>query len=218
MHINRVDPNLKNRDKSSNKENFDNNYQENEENPEHQPEFYKFLRFHSDTVTQLAFNPNNKQLLSSSNDNTVLIWDLNNLVTKPKRAVGHKSLVNDLSVSSTGFYFATASSDETVRIWANTDDISTKDNIQSQVFKHNSAPVKSVDFSCDSKIICTGSDDKTVKIINIADKRLLANLAGHQNWVKCVRFSRDSKLIASSSDDKTVKVWDVVKKTIAYYL
>lgn len=178
----------------------------------HQPEYLRTLRYHADTVSQIVFNPNNKQLISSSNDNSVLVWNLFNLNTKPKRLLGHKSFINDLSISPTGTLIATASSDETVRIWSNTDDFTTSP-VQSQIFKHNSAPVKSVDFNSDSSLIVTGSDDKSVKIINISDKKVLANFTNaHSNWVKCVRFSKDSKLVASSSDDKTVKFWDVNKR------
>jgi centriolar protein POC1 len=125
--------------------------------------------------------------------------------------MGHKSLINDLAVSPTGTTLASASSDHTVRIWSNLDD---GDQTQCQILKHNSAPVKSVDFSCDSRLLTTGSDDKSVKIISINDKKVLANLTGHTNWVKCVRFSHDAKLIASSSDDKNVTLWDVNRKIL----
>ena len=182
------------------------------------PSFCRNLKYHSDTVSMLAFNSNNKQLVSSSFDNHVLIWDLTNPSKKPLIGEGHKSLINDISLSPSGFMFATASSDHTVRIWSNTNDYSSQEGkIQSQVIKFNSSPVKSVDFSCDSRLICTGSDDKSVKIISVADKKLQANLTNaHKNWVKCTRFSRDSKIIASSSDDKTLKIWDVTKKTLCY--
>ncbi len=145
-----------------------------------------------------------------------MVWDLTaNSQSKPKRLVGHKSLVNDLAISPTGFQLASASSDHTVRVWSN---ILEEEETQCTVIKHNSAPVKSVDFSCDSKLLVTGSDDKSVKIINVADKKLSATLTSHTNWIKCVRFSQDAKLIASSSDDKTVKIWDVNKKTLNYTL
>jgi centriolar protein POC1 len=91
-----------------------------------------------------------------------------------------------------------------------------EEDTQCTVIKHNSAPVKSVDFSCDSRLIVTGSDDKTVKIISVADKKLVGTLTSHTNWVKCVRFSQDAKLIASASDDKTVKLWDVNKRILNY--
>lgn len=157
-------------------------------------------------------------MVSSSYDNTLLIWNLMEPNLKPKKLSGHKSLVNDLSISPTGFLIASASSDHTVRIWSNIIDDKDYNNGQSQILKHNSAPVKSVDFSCDSKLIATGSDDKTVKLINVADRRLLANLLGHSNWVKCVRFSQDSRLLASTADDKSVRLWDVNKGVLNYSL
>ena len=150
-------------------------------------------------------------MISSSYDNTILVWNMDGFVNfKPKKLLGHKSLINDVAISPTGLLIASASSDCTVRIWSNS---SEDDPLQScLIFKHNSLPVKSVDISCDSKLIVTGSDDKTVKIIKISDKKVLANFAAHSNWVKCVRFSKDSRLIVSASDDKTVKLWDVTRQ------
>jgi WD40 repeat protein len=40
---------------------------------------------------------------------------------KPKKLDQHKSLVNDISISSHGTLIASASSDHTVRIWSNTE-------------------------------------------------------------------------------------------------
>ena len=182
-----------------------------------QPEFAKLLKYHGDTIPMMVFNPNNKQLISCSFDKNVLIWDLTNLKKLPKVGRGHTSLINDISMAPNGNFYATASSDHTIRIWSATDDYTTAGkNISSQVIKMNETPVKSIDISCDSRLIVTGADDKTVKLISINDKKLQANLLGHTNWVKTVRFSRDSLLVASGSDDKTLKLWDTFKKKLVY--
>jgi len=182
-----------------------------------QPEFAKLLKYHGDTIPMMVFNPNNKQLISCSFDKNVLIWDLTNLKKLPKVGRGHTSLINDISMAPNGNFYATASSDHTIRIWSATDDYTTAGkNISSQVIKMNETPVKSIDISCDSRLIVTGADDKTVKLISINDKKLQANLLGHSNWVKTVRFSRDSLLVASGSDDKTLKLWDTFKKKLVY--
>ena len=182
-----------------------------------QPQFLRLLKYHTDTITSIAFNSNNKQLISSSYDNRVMVWDLTSLKQLPSIGIGHTSLINDLSISPNGFLFASASSDHTVRLWSNTYDYSSeKRRIQSQVLKFHTAPVKSVDFSCDSRLVCSCSDDKTVKIIGVSDKRLKATFIGHNNWVKTCRFSKDAKLIASGSDDKTLRLWDVQMKKEAY--
>ena len=182
-----------------------------------QPEFAKLLKYHGDTIPMMVFNPNNKQLISCSFDKNVLIWDLTNLKKLPKIGRGHTSLINDISMAPNGNFYATASSDHTIRIWSATEDYTTAGkNITSQVIKMNETPVKSIDISCDSRLIVTGADDKTVKLISINDKKLQANLLGHTNWVKTVRFSRDSLLVASGSDDKTLKLWDTFKKKLVY--
>ena len=180
-----------------------------------QPEFAKLLKYHGDTIPMMVFNPNNKQLISCSFDKNVLIWDLTNLRKLPKIGTGHTSLINDIAMAPNGNFYATASSDKTIRIWSATDDYTTAD-ISSYSLRFNETPVKAIDISCDSLLIATGADDKTVKIISVNDKKLQANLLGHSNWVKTVRFSRDALLVASGSDDKTLKLWDIYKKKLVH--
>ena len=182
-----------------------------------QPEFAKLLKYHGDTIPMMVFNPNNKQLISCSFDKNVLIWDLTNLRKLPKIGTGHTSLINDIAMAPNGNFYATASSDKTIRIWSATDDYTTAGkHISSYSLRFNETPVKAIDISCDSLLIATGADDKTVKIISVNDKKLQANLLGHSNWVKTVRFSRDALLVASGSDDKTLKLWDIYKKKLVH--
>ena len=182
-----------------------------------QPEFAKLLKYHGDTIPMMVFNPNNKQLISCSFDKNVLIWDLTNLRKLPKIGTGHTSLINDIAMAPNGNFYATASSDKTIRIWSATDDYTTAGkHISSYSLRFNETPVKAIDISCDSLLIATGADDKTVKIISVNDKKLQANLLGHSNWVKTVRFSRDALLVASGSDDRTLKLWDIYKKKLVH--
>ena len=182
-----------------------------------QPEFAKLLKYHGDTIPMMVFNPNNKQLISCSFDKNVLIWDLTNLRKLPKIGTGHTSLINDIAMAPNGNFYATASSDKTIRIWSATDDYTTAGkHISSYSLRFNETPVKAIDISCDSLLIATGADDKTVKIIGVNDKKLQANLLGHSNWVKTVRFSRDALLVASGSDDRTLKLWDIYKKKLVH--
>ncbi len=182
-----------------------------------QPEFAKLLKYHGDTIPMMVFNPNNKQLISCSFDKNVLVWDLTNIRKLPKIGTGHTSLINDIAMAPNGNFYATASSDKTIRIWSATDDYTTAGKqISSYSLRFNETPVKAIDISCDSLLIATGADDKTVKIISISDKKLQANLLGHSNWVKTVRFSRDALLVASGSDDKTLKLWDIFKKKLVH--
>ena len=49
--------------------------------------------------------------------------------------------------------------------------------------------------------------DKTVKVFDINNGRLIANLSGHQDWVYSVALSPDETKLASGSADGTVKLW-----------
>ncbi|MEG4343560.1 AAA-like domain-containing protein [Microcoleus sp. A003_D6] len=68
------------------------------------------------------------------------------------------------------------------------------------------AAVMTVDISPDSKLIASGSVDKTIKLWG-RDGTEVATLKGHQAMVRSVKFSPDGQLIASGSDDGTVKLW-----------
>ena len=70
--------------------------------------------------------------------------------------------------------------------------------------------VNAVAFSPDGTTLASASSDKTVKIWNVAEGRLLKTLTGHGDWVVGVAFSPDGQLLASASRDGTVKVWDAL--------
>ena len=89
-------------------------------------------------------------------------------------------------------------------------------NGSSQTVKAHTAPVRSVDFSFDGRLLLTGSNDKIIKVINVNDKKFQSSLLSHTNWVKCARFSPDARLIGSGSDDHTVKLWDVAQKSVIH--
>jgi WD40 repeat protein len=66
-----------------------------------------------------------------------------------------------------------------------------------------------VAFSPDGRLLASGSDDKTIKLWEVASGSLVRTLSGHTNDVRSVAFSPDGRLLASGSDDKTIKLWDI---------
>ena len=65
-------------------------------------------------------------------------------------------------------------------------------------------------FSADGKFLVSGSGDKTVKLWDLKDGRLVHTIKGHLNEVRGVAFQRGGKRVASASSDGTVKLWDPV--------
>ncbi|KAJ0146221.1 D-xylose 1-dehydrogenase [Fusarium oxysporum f. sp. albedinis] len=78
-----------------------------------------------------------------------------------------------------------------------------------QTLEGHYGSVNSVDFSNDGTLIASGSDDRTIKIWNVATGKEEWTLKGHKGCIYSVAFSNDGMLIASGSDDKTIKIWNV---------
>lgn len=82
------------------------------------PALKRSFKGHKDAITAIAFNPNLKQVVSSSLDGTVMVWNFKPSL-RPYRFIGHKGPVYDVQVSPQGNLIASCSADETVRIWNN---------------------------------------------------------------------------------------------------
>jgi WD40 repeat protein len=69
--------------------------------------------------------------------------------------------------------------------------------------------VLSLAFSPDSKTLASASEDRRIKLWDVAAGKEQATLQGHTERVNFVAFSPDGKTLASASDDKTIKLWDM---------
>jgi WD40 repeat protein len=66
-----------------------------------------------------------------------------------------------------------------------------------------------LEFSPDSRILATGSVDRTIKLWDTSDWNELATLTGHEREVADLAFSPDGRELYSTGFDGTVRRWDV---------
>ena len=198
---------------------------------------------HANVVTSLSFTQDGGQLLSSSQDATARIFDLQS--ENPARVFrGHFDAIWHADFSADEALIVTASEDATVRVWA----VGTETEIFR--FTGHDGPVLAADFAPDSSRVASGGDDRRVLVWELNEtvrsnlnpdraearrefranrvdliRRALAGetlpqprvreFLGHTGQIRTVRFSADGELLLSGSDDHTLKVWDALWDTAA---
>ncbi|KAL7444358.1 hypothetical protein ACHAXH_009958 [Discostella pseudostelligera] len=103
-----------------------------------------------------------------------------------------------------GYYFASAGSDYTARIWA-TDRTSPVRVLSG----HVSPSVNCVAWHPNCNYVITASDDKTCRMFDIQTGRCVRLLSGSTRGLNLVRISPSGRYAAGAGYDGVVRIWDL---------
>ena len=121
--------------------------------------------------------------------------------TEEQRLEGHSNQFLSVSWSPDGSRLATASCDQTVRIWNGST------GKEEQRLEGHLRPVNSVCWSPDGTRLASASDDQTVRIWYVVEGQEEQRLGGHAASVSSVSWSPDGTRLASASADNPVQIW-----------
>ncbi|KAK5822933.1 WD40-repeat-containing domain protein [Linnemannia elongata] len=162
----------------------------------------KKLIGHAGPVFGASFSPDNKYLITCSEDKSARLWStstLTNLVCYK----GHNYPVWDVDFGPQGFYFATASHDRTARLWS-------CDHIYPlRIFAGHLSDVDVVKFHPNSKYVVTGSSDKTSRLWDVQRGTCVRVFTGHVGAIHAIAMSPDGRMMASAGEDRSIQLWDL---------
>ncbi|MEC4990846.1 MAG: hypothetical protein SAJ37_19105 [Oscillatoria sp. PMC 1068.18] len=121
------------------------------------------------------------------------------LVARPKLMIRDRATMNPMAFSFDGQFLATASLNNTVRLW----NLATEDYLTFA----SQADVNDLTFSWDGQFLAAACKDELVRVWNLVTGEEISLF--HEEEVRAIAFSFDCRFLASVSVDNTAKIWDL---------
>ncbi|XP_039488793.1 transcription initiation factor TFIID subunit 5 [Drosophila santomea] len=165
---------------------------------------------HQGPVYGCSFNPEDRFLLTCSEDFSVRLWCLLSwscVVIFP----GHLSPVCFVVYAPRGYYFATASDDCMARVWM-------QDNRKpARVLQGHLAELGVCLFHPNRHYIATGSADCTVRIWDIVRALQVRLFRGHKDRITALTYSICGRYLVSGGDDNLIMIWDTANEILMQF-
>ncbi|KAF9433014.1 phosphomevalonate kinase [Entomortierella beljakovae] len=154
---------------------------------------------HKDKVTSLSYSPDGKYLASGSCDDSILVWNPQSDSKKPVyiglgykngSKDGHKDEVTCVTFSRNGLYYASGSSDSTVKLWDG------ENGNYLRTFESGNKIVETVIFSPTEDQMLSSGTESILKIWNVDTGDLIRQLPIDNMKIGNALFSPNGRQIA----------------------
>jgi WD40 repeat protein len=164
------------------------------------PALFRTLDGHRDSVKSVAFSPDGKHLVSTGDDRTVRLWQVETGQSeRDPIKVGNDGCA--VAWSSDGSFIVAGFRDGSMALY----DVE-KWTEQTRWQAHD-YQVRSIAIHPDNQRVLSGGRDNSVKVWDRAGK-LLQTYGDHATWVEAIAYSPDGSLLASSDEDGLLIVRD----------
>ena len=173
-----------------------------EDPPTPRIEFKEIRRMtgHGDAILCVDFARDGRHVASGAKDGMLIYWDATTGQIV-RRFPKHPQEVRSVAFAPASDYLASASG-FTIRMY----------DVRGQEVRRYSghtASIKCLAFSADGKRLLSGSDDKTIRLWDVATGREVLRFSRHTAGITALTFIAETSHFASASKDQTVRIWDL---------
>ncbi len=159
------------------------------------------LRGHKDIITKIAITPDEKTLISGSDDQTIKIWDLT--TGKLKNTLDNQSEVKTLALFSDGKTFLSGSQDKKIKFWH-------LDSQTSQVIFENDYPIHTLAISSNDEIIAFDSFDRIKLLMDKNNYQFKKTLLPNNSEISTLAITTDNQMLISGTLDGQIQKFNLI--------
>jgi WD40 repeat protein len=152
---------------------------------------------HAGSVMDTTFDHSGDWLISTGSDRSVKVWNVSDK-TLHRTFAHHTGVVFATSLrpiepnqGTLPFYVATASADQTVRIWQ------PEIGRMVRIVRNHNTDLFAVAYHPSGNWLASGGKDGTIRFIDAQSDQILGEEHAHEDWIYALAFSSDGKLMAS---------------------
>jgi WD40 repeat protein len=176
---------------------------------------------HLAKITDIAFTPDGRQLVSASDDKTVRVWDLQAgktvRVIRGQIGPGQEGKIYTMALSPDGRWLAVGgylgriegrdnmAGDDVYKIRLY--DFATG-KLEGLLAGHRNVVFR-LAFSPDGRKLISSGGDNAAIVWDVAERRLLHRLSGHTGSIRAAGFTADGRHAITGSSDTTLRLWNV---------